>query len=338
MRKIFITITTIIVLAAAAWAGYFWYVKSDSVSEQQTEARQLKVVFENGAVSPISSFSNQGIWFGTQNGRLMSYDLVAEAATEYPIPQVLGESFKKLVWPKQGNDFIAVSSFEGADLYSYFSSADKRYYALPPHVINLDWMESSRQVALTWRTDSGEILLVVSNPDASGYKVLTSLPWSDMVIKASPTHNTALMYRANSSGPVNKIYLFDLETGEYSEAISTGRNTGAVWSPNGQGFVYSQLVDGRNKVYYHELLSSSTTDLGLATSIDKVSFNHDGSRVYIAATRSDDSGEDIWEYEFDSGMAQVVFSSDTLRVKNIIIIGQKLFFLGNDQVLYSYQR
>src|SRR5690606_7638005 len=124
-----------------------------------------------------SSFSNQGVWFGTQNGRLMSYDLVAEAATEYPIPQVLGESFKRLVWPKQGNDFIAVSSFEGSDQYSYFSSADNRYYVLPGNVINLDWMESSRQVALTWRTETGEILLVVSNPDASGYKVLTALPW-----------------------------------------------------------------------------------------------------------------------------------------------------------------
>jgi hypothetical protein len=338
MRKIFFWLLAIVILIGGALGVYFGYYQADDSDTQVIESNTLKKVSEAGAVSPVNSFSNQSVWFGTESGRLMTYDFAAEVATEYPIPQILGESFKKIIWPRQGNDFIAISNVEGTDQYSYFNALDNRYYVLPSNVINLDWLENGRQIALTWLSTTGETLLVVSNPDASGYKVLNTLPWSDMVIRTSPKGNTALMYRANSGGPINKIYLFDLETGSYSEAVSTGKNTGVVWSPNGNGFAYSQLDGNQNKVYYHDFATGEDMDLGLSTSIDKVSFNQDGSKIYIAATRSDNSGEDIWERDFDSGLAQIVFSSNALRVKNIIAIGQKIFFLGNDRILYSYQR
>lgn len=326
----------ILVLLVAAGAGYyFWYLPQQTEEITIDENPNVTRLADPTVISPINSLSNNSLWYGLSSGRLMQYDLNDQVATEYPVPPVIGNSFKKIYWPRQGSDFIAISNLEGDEQFSYFNFKEKRYYILPFNITNLDWVNNSAKIAIIWQSGDNKTYLVVSNPDATGYKVLRELPWSDMSIKTSPSTNSALLYRTNSGDETTKIYLFDLTTGEYIESVPEGRNTGAVWSPQGDGFAFTRLVNGKNQVYYHHIASGINTDLKLATGIDKIAFSQDGTKIYLASLLDDQPKENIWQYTIPTKEFITIFSSETMRVKNIIPIGSELYFLNQEDALYS---
>lgn len=335
LKKLFIILILFIFISGLGY--YFWYLPSQEPDEPVEEQVNLTKLSDPTVISPVNSYDNNSLWYGLSTGRLMQYDLSANNATEYPLPQIVGNSFKKVYWPKQGNDFIAISDFNDVAQYSYFSFKEKQYKLLPRNIVNLDWMGNSSKIVIIWEGTDKKTSLVVSNPDASGYKVLRELPWPDMVVKASPTNDTALVYRANSADPVSKIYLFDLATGTYVESVAEGRSTGAVWSPKGDSFIFTRLVDGKNKVLLHNLSTGVNTETGLSTSIDKIAYNDDGTKVYIAVLSEELNREDIWEYDVSNKEMISVFNSATHRVKNIIAIGSELFFLNHENALYSFK-
>lgn len=339
MRKILITFIVLLLVAGLAAAAYFVWGNPFKKEEQVTQRNpELKKLAEGIVVSPVSSHDNDAIWYGLPNGRLMWHNLNTGIQTEYPLPQVLGESFKKIYWPRQGNDFMALSDFGGQNQFSYFNYTEKKYYALPINVLALDWMSSSAKIAVIWKSGDGKTYLVTSNPDASGYKIISELPWPDMSIKASPTGDAALLMRPTiSSGDVNKIYLFNLVTGEYTEEVDEGRNTSVVWSPKGDRFAFTRLVDGKNQVYIHDLLNDKDTYLDINAGVDKMVFSDDGEKIYVAAIAEDLSKEEVWEINLVTQDRKVVFSSESLRIKNIVVIGQKLYFLDQTEALYGYE-
>jgi WD40 repeat protein len=339
MNKVYTTLVALVLVAGLVAAAYFVWGNPFDKNEPQTQRQpELKKLSDGVVVSPVNSYDNDAIWYGTTNGRMMWRNLNTGAQTEYPLPQVLGESFKKIYWPKQGNDFIAMSELDGQNQFSYFNYAQKKYFALPRNVVGLDWMSSSEQIAIIWKSGNGKTYLVTSSPDASGYKIIRELPWSDMLIDASPAGDKALLMRPLiASENINKIYLFDLVTGEYSEEVAEGRNSSVAWSPKGDRFAFTRLVGSRTEIFIHDLLNGEDTAMDIGAGVGKMAFSVDGDKLYVAGLTSDASKEEIWEVNLVTLDRQVVFSSDTLRVKNIIVIGQKLYFLDQNDILYGYE-
>jgi hypothetical protein len=334
-RKLIYALIVIIIIGGAV-AGYFWWYLPQQEVTLVSQERTLAKISDGVVISPINSYDNDAIWYGLESGRLMWHNLNTGVQTEYPLPQILGKSFNKIHWPRQGNDFIARSTLEGQPQFSYFNYAEKRYYALPANVVTLDWMSNSAKIAIIWKSGDGKTYLVTSNPDASGYKVLRELPWPDMTIKASSSSDTALLMRT-SIGEVNKIYLFNLETGEYTEEVSAGRNTSVAWSPKGDRFAFTRLVDGKSMVYVHDLLNDKDTEVGTSAGVEKMTFSMDGDQLYAVLLADDGRTEEIWEINLVTEERVKVFSSDSLRMKNLIIIGKKIFFLDQSNALYGYQ-
>jgi WD40 repeat protein len=326
----------LVLLLAAGAAGYFWWYAPGTEAPQVPGEMELRKIADGPVVSPVNSYDNDAIWYGLGNGRMMWYNLNTAAQTEYPLPQVPGGTFRKIFWPRQGNDFIALSSVDGQPQFSYFNYADKKYFILPRNVAALDWMANGAKIAVIWKSGDGKTYLVTSNPDASGYKILRELPWSDMTIKASPTGETALLMRT-SAAETNKIYLFDLETGDYSDEVEDGRNTSVTWSPNGDRFAFTRLVDGESRIFVHDLLNGQDTDLELSAGTDKAAFSADGDKFYAAAMSEDGRTEELWKIDLVTQDREVVFSSETLRMESLIAIGQKVYFMDQNDALHGYE-
>lgn len=333
-RTVYVLI--ILILATALIGGYFWWLSLEKDNLPQSSTRELGKIASATVVSPVNSYDNDAIWYGLNNGRMMWYDINTRVQTEYPLPMAPGESFKRIFWPPQGNDFIVLSTVSGQPQYNYFNYSEKKYVVLPNNIATLDWTAKGAKIVIIWKSGDGKTYLVTSNPDASGYRIVRELPWPDMTINSSPSGETALLMRS-AIGESNKIYLFNLETGEYSEAVDEGRNTSVTWSSKGDRFAFTRLENGNSTAYIHDFLNDTDVNLEISASQGKMTFSADGDSLYVAALGEDAKREDLWKVNLVTQDREVIFSSDTLRMKNIIVIGQKIYFLDQNDVLYGYE-
>ena len=331
MKRILQILLVILILGAVGTLLYSFFLAGDAGEpKEQQSASGVTKLNDDQAISPINSFSGDAIWYGLSDGKLMWYDLNKKSASEYPLPQVLGESFTKIMWPRTGNDFISLGNYEGVPTYNYFQYATRRYATLNKNILSLDWMSDSRRIVVIWKSGSGKTQLVTSNSDGSGYKVLTDLPWVDLVPKASPVNDTALLVRSAPDGEVNRIYLFDLVTGSYSPIVERGKNLAAVWAPKGDRFAFTRLVGNDSKLFIHDMVSGDDTDLGIITSIDKVAFGADGQSMYIAAPRQDSPGEELIRVNLLSNEKTLLRNLDpNIRARNLLAIGQEIYFINS---------
>lgn len=329
---IFLAFIILVVLAIYAYRNNSNLSSTDS---QVQTARAIKVAVGEAVVSPINAYDNSAIWYGSTNGRLFRYDSNG-GITEYPIPPLVTGVANEIVWPRTGNDFIMVSQDETGVTKRFYNSTSKNYSLLANNIRNFDWMSDGRRIALVWVGGDKKVSLVVSNADGSGYKVISSLPWEDVSIKASPTNLTALVVKKYANAPVNKIYLFNLENGSYQEIVSSGENAEVKWLEDGSGFLYSSYDESSKlKIFMFDFTSKQSTDLNLNSSLEKVWLKVDKTGL-IAAIPDSSGGEKFVELDF-AGLNQkdYVKSSEPMQVRQIVMLGQKLYFVNSkDNKLY----
>jgi hypothetical protein len=337
MRKIILGILALGILGT----GWYYFLSGQTSSKplpKNDNILEVKAWGINNLVNPVASLGEDAIWYATPEGKMMRLSLTAETPTEYPVPNILGNSIKRVFWPKEGNDFIAIGSVDEKNTFNYFSNTDNSYRILPANTLNLDWLSDSKRILIIWRSGNGKTQLVTSNADGSGYKVINEVPWDDLIPKVSPISNsTALMYRADLSGETNKIYSLNLESGQYKELIVEGRNTGVLWSPDGQKFVFTRLVSNQRKVFLYDLKTSSITPVEVTASIGQVAFSKDGKNIYSVDNLED--GQEIVQINPVSGKTVTYFRipQDKTRIKSIFLVGQTVYYIGEDDYLYSIE-
>lgn len=340
MKKILLILILLLIVAAGAY--YFWYINLEE-ENQELESPELtaSVIVSDSVVSPVNAYDNSGVWFALSNGQMMKYNISSKQLSEYPLPNMSGQSINKIYWPRSGSDFISrgLSNENNSNkiFYNYYNFNQKKYYTLPSNVISLDWLSDGLRVVLIWKGGDGKISLVVSNADATGYRVVTELPWEDLVPKASPKGNKALLVRQYPTDQINKIYLFDLDSGQYQEIVSQGKNNGVIWSPDGEKFVYSQIVGNSNALLMYNLATGENLDLNINSSIDKVGFTQDGN--YLYASVQGQSGERIIRVALDTLTQETVYTfGNIVNAINLVPIGKKVYFASAiDGKLYSIE-
>ncbi len=338
MKKIFIVLIILIVLAGGGYYYFNAYYTPQTQNTDQNKILTLKSWGVEEVVSPIASYNNNAVWYGLSDGSLMRLDILSQESTEYPLPQISGGNFNKLYWPNSGNDFLAASKTGNKNIFSYFAYDKKEYKVLPDNILNLDWLNDSKRIAVIWKSDNGKVQLVVSNADGTGYKVVRELPWDDLVPKASPTGNNVLMYRANDLPEISKIYSFDIENGQYVELVTVGKNTGVLWSPKGDKFAYTQMAGNDSKVFIYDLAKRTSTPMNVKASIDQVAFSSDGTTLY-AVGNEEQQPQKILKINASSGTSQTLhtLSNSDMKAKSIFLVGQTVFYVGTDDSLYSVE-
>lgn len=339
-RRLLILITAGLLVIALVVVGLMWAANKQNAQETDTSTSpQLVKLSDETMFSPVASFDNNAIWYFTEAGRLFRINTDGTGMTEYPIPALgTNATLRRVLWPKSGSDFIAVSLSQQEEVKSYYNSTAKLYTRLPANVQSIDWMPDSRRIAYIWRTANGlNQQLVIASSDGSGFVPVKDVFWPDLQIKVAPDGLSALLYRSQIQGGVNKIYGINLVTGEMYTVVDQGESLAAMWiSPT--RFIFSQSsVTDYPRIYLYDTSTKKATDLGINTSLDKVTADFEGRIIYAATPKKDSSGDKFVSVDLTSFAITDYFSPEgVVSAKNLLVINTEVYFINTaDNKLYT---
>ncbi len=334
MKKKVLLIILVILLAAGSAVGYFAFFGNNKKDTSQNTL-SLEKISDKAMISPVISNAGDSVWYGNAEGEIYRMDINKQEVTQYPSPKFPQKPLIEILWPASGEDFIAFGFSPTGLIYDYFNSKDKIYVPLPASVQSLDWMPDSERIALIWKNADGTGQLVISNSDGTGYKKVSALPWSDLVVKVSPDGEHALLFREFSADPVNKIYLFDLNDGTYTTPVEDGNNIAADWVSDDQ-FIFLQKGDGDYpELLHYDLSKAISTDLMIKTTLDRLAVDRKNMKVY-AVSNLEAGMEEIREVDMKTLKNKLYYSLPVnTRTKRLLEAFGKVYFIKTqDNNLY----
>jgi len=339
-KRLIIIIVGGLVILAALGGALAWAVNKQNSKKvvPVVIVPQIKKVIDESVISPVSATATQGIWYFNSAGQLFRINLDGTGLTEFPLPTPGDGAIKKVSWPKAGSDFIMVKSGVSGETKIYYDSIRKIYINLPVNIQSFDWMPDNHRIAYIWQSGDGQHQqLALANADATGFTTIKEVFWPDLQVKVSPDGKTALLYRSQIDGTLNKIYAVNLVTNEITTVIDQGKNLDALWiSPT--RFIFTQaFLTAYPKVYLYDLVTQKATDLDLNTTLDKVMADIEGKVLYVALPKKDNTGDTFITEDLLSFKQTDYFIPDNLvRAKNLMLIGNSIYFINSlDGKLYT---
>lgn len=329
-RRLIIIIAFIILLALGAGVFYAYSKQQQpAIVEENDKSLQLKRVLDEEVVSPVSGHDNNSIWYFNYEGRLFKANADGSNLSEFPLPTLPGKYLRSALWPKIGGDLIVISGDDEISL-SYYDSTAKTFINLAKNVQYVDWLPDGKRVVYIWKADDGKSQLVMADADGTGYRAITDVFWSDLVVKAGSDSKTVLMYRSNPAGDMNKIYSTNLETGEIVTLVEEGKNVAAKWLPVGNKFLFER----DSKIYLYNLDSKQTVDLKLNTILNKVVADGTGKVLYANL-----NGEFV-KVDLSSNKIENYYKSDIkVQARSLFMVGNTLYYIDNlDGKLYTFAK
>lgn len=330
-KKTIVTLVLIILLSFGA--GTLLLVakqKSQTVVKQEPVKAEIKKLVDEVSVSPIRSFDGSAIWYFNPTGRLFRVNLDGSGLTEYPLPALPQGRLSEAMWPEQRSDFIVSVLTNFGEVKYYYDNAQKKYVELPEAVQNLDWMPDGKRILYVWKSGDNAQQLKLAGADSSGFSTITDLFWPDYAVKVSPDGQEALVYRSRPIGDINKIFIVDIKTGRFEPIVEDGRNSGAIWVPGGEKFVFSQLSPtGTFRLLMYNFSNHRVVDLNLATTINKISIDQEGKTLYAAVSKPDNLGEEFVKLDLVTLKQESYYQpQQDIRIKNLLEIKGKLYFVN----------
>jgi hypothetical protein len=332
MKKYIILGTLFLLLAAAA---VVLWLQLNAAEDNTPIIRVLshKTESDTAALSMVESKDLKSIWFSDRDGKI--YRTQNGEVTEYPSAAFADRPLEKIIWSPTGGDFLAIGTRSNAKAVSYFDSSKQVYVSLPANVGAIDWLTDGR-VAMIWKSGDGKTQqLVVANPDATGYKIVTALPWPDFEIKVAPTGNKALLLR--DSPKPNKIYLFSLEDGQYETLAESDRIINAKWIDSTK-FIYDAFVDGsKSTIMLFDTESRTAKNLNLATTVEKVAWNSLHEEFLAAVPVAGTSGDKIVKLPLNETEPQDYYAGlNGIRAVQVLYSNGILYLINaQDGKIYS---
>ncbi len=257
---------------------------SQGIGQLTTDQVVSPALFFND--SGITYFDNQGNLYQstlqTSNGQL---ELTDKKQLDIPVKA----NITKILWPQKGNDFIAEITDPATQKisWSYFNSNSGAYTDLPPQVESVDWMPDGTRIAYVWLAN-GKASLSMGNPDATSYKTLAPMWETDDTLSVSPDGSQILYYETNNTGLTNAINSVSIDGKVWKGLVKSGQNFGVLWSPDGQKFLFGKKDPAtlQYQLWYYNLTSGETENLGLFTTVDKAVWAGDSNIIYAAVPNS----------------------------------------------------
>ncbi|HEX9502781.1 MAG TPA: hypothetical protein VF974_00470 [Patescibacteria group bacterium] len=337
MNKRNLIIIGVIILLIIGGVLFYAKKQSQKTNTYTQSPPSIKKILDEAVISPVGAFDNNSIWYFNADGRLFKVNTDGTNISEFPLPPLPNGKLRSVIWPKQGSDFISFA-VDGNKFYKdYFDSANKFFINLADNVQWIEWLPDGKRVVYVWQaSDKKSQQLVRANADGSGYKIIAPLFWPDLILKASPDGKTILMYRSKIEGDTNKIYATNLDSGAMSTLVDTGKNTGVLWLPVGNMFLYAQ----NSKIYLFDVLNKLAIDLNLNTALDKITADASGKIFYAAVPKSDKSGDTFIKLNLSNGKSESYFEpTSEVQSKNVMLIGNTIYYTDSrDNKLYMISK
>ena len=325
--------------------------QSVNSSAQAQGASLFSKLSTEQVVSPTLFFNGGGVTYFTTDGLLMLADL----NTENGVTQLVKKrnlnikqksNISKILWPKKGDDFIAEFSSNGKKTWSYFNSKIGDYVDFPTQIISVNWAPEGDKIFYIW-SENSKSTLNISNPDLKNWKKISDMWESDNDISVSHDGLNIVFYSTKNTLEINKIKLTTPDAKLWKDLVKEGYNSGALWSPDSQKFLF-QKKDKNNlaqQIWYYDILSGESRNLGLFTTITKVVWGGDSKTIFGSVPKSNTSGngsvtEDVFVRLDTQNYEKKEFKNDSYKIDGhdlfLNLNNNILFFKNNqDNLLYS---
>ncbi len=257
--------------------------------QENTGSTSATKLTDEGVLSPALFFQGDGIAYFNTAGELFRTDMSISSGTvllsnksQLTVPAKSGISM--ILWPKVGSSYITESGSGNFKQWSYYNPATGLYVDLPSQVKSLSWMPNGDKIMFVWVGTDGKATLNVSNPDTTGYQMLTDLYEPDNIINVSPDGQTVLFYRSQTTDTVNNPINSVTSDGKiFNTVIKDGYNKGVSWSPDSKKFLFTKkdTVSGKFNLWVSDLSTGSVSNLGVATSETKAVWTKDSLSVVV---------------------------------------------------------
>lgn len=303
---------------------------------------RIQKLSDEPVVSAALGLTNEAVWYFTSDGSLFKVRLSDGLKQEFLLNDKAPTT--DAIWPTSGDDFILQSGTGLGKTFRYFNATDKKFTSYPSNFKGVDFTSDARSILYNWVKDAQSTL---SSGDLKNtqFQNIIDLPEAGLTIKAGPNLTRVLAY--NKENPTNgKLYLVLIDDKRVVTLNTVGDNS-AIWSPNGQHFLYRRDPDGtktNTNLWLGDSKMPVDTDLGIVGSVSKATFDSTGANLYIALT--DNLGSDtIWKINTSTlAKTQVLrpASTDTpsaINVSNLLIASDNsaVFFKNSDGYLYGYK-
>lgn len=300
------------------------------------------IIFYNG--SAISYFNRDGEVY--QAGmKTDSNPLQLNEKVKLDMP--LKPRIDRIIWPNQGNDYIAEISEGSKKYFSFFNAQTKTYTDYPDQVISVGWLPAADKIMYVW-LEKGKATLNVSDPDTRNWKFVEEMWEQDNQIEIAPNGQSIVYYETNNIGSTNAINLVTPDGKVWKSLVKDGYNLGVLWSPDSKKFLFNKKdnVTQKYQLWTYSLENSMSVNLGLFTTLDKVVWAKDSKTVLAAVPKlsspAAESGnltqDDFYKLDLSTQISKIYkISSSPVDGRNLLLnpASDKLFFKNlQDGYLY----
>lgn len=254
-------------------------------------------------VSPVLFYNGNGVTYLDQSGKFFKSDFETSADGLLQLIRTRNlnieskSGISKILWPKNGDDFMAEVASGGNKSFSYFNFDTGAYVDLPTQVKAVQWLPAGDKILFIW-VDKGadgveKASLNIANPDTMGYQQVAELWETDDELYLSPDGLSVILNRTRNTEPANGILMTTPDGKIWKDLVKEGYNLGVLWSPDSQKFLFSKRErSGRNfQLWLYDLYTGEVKNLGVSGAPQKAVWAQDSRTVYFATPR--DSAEII---------------------------------------------
>jgi hypothetical protein len=280
----------------------------------------IKLTQGDSVISPILFYNGNGVTYMTQAGKLMKADFenlsngTLQLTRNRNIEMQSKSNIEKILWPKSGDDLIAVlNKNTGGARYSYFNFSTGNYTDLPEQISYLEWLPSGDKIVFIWneKKSDGSIksTLNIAKPDTTGYQEIAELWENDDMLYTSPDGLNVAFHRTENNSSVNKLTVVSIDGKVWKDLSKEGYSYGVLWSPDSQKVLFGKRErNGRNfQLWLYDLYDGQVKNLGVYGAPQKAVWAFDSRTMYFATPKS--ATEIIDPVNLEGSLS--VFTSDT---------------------------
>lgn len=224
-----------------------------------------------------------------------------------------------------------------------YDFSTKKQYTFPTQAQEFSFSADSQQLAYKYLGSTpDEKILVTSDITGNAARSVANIGDKEEQVQValSPDDRVVGMYREGINGQQQQVVLIGRQQENFKTITTRGRGFQGRWTPDGTKMLYTVYAEATNwnpELYLvraaGDQIGQGNTDLGIATFVDKCTFNAAGTHAYCAVPDALDRGSGLYP-EF-AAAAKYSFVTINLATAAVTPLAQPV---GEQQQQFSVDR
>ncbi len=292
-NKTFIILLILVPLLLVAGGVFYFFQSAQKGLENEPEKKTAlpELLVSQAVISPILSFDNQKIWFMTSSGEMFRLHLESKTLEQYSLPQIM-ENPTKVIWQKDGGNFIIEQNIAGHSQFELYDDIAKQFTFYPQSLQKPQFIPASpaggpgNKIVYDWVTESSSHELKISDANGQNFRKVADLHRGDYELAVSPSKNEVVLFTKVAENP-SKLYLVNLDTGDFRELGEAGNYEGVKFSPDGLKILAARYISERPndlpELRLFDLSVLSVQSIGIYATVEQTVWLPDSTGIIIGS-------------------------------------------------------